>query len=65
MTTSKKTNEENQTQKIEKEDKPEIIAIHFILPYKIYAVGDIAGFSKEQAEKILALKPSVAEAYQQ
>ena len=58
---------QKQTQKAvaEKVVKKEKIVIEFTGPYQRYANGDIAGFDAEVAEKILALKPAVAKAYQE
>ncbi|MFK3873103.1 hypothetical protein [Pseudoalteromonas rhizosphaerae] len=39
------------------------IILKFSSPYKRYAGGDIAGFEPKVANKILALKPAVAEEY--
>ena len=49
----------------EKVIKKEKVVIEFIGPYQRYANGDVAGFDAEVAEKILALKPAVAKAYQE
>ena len=45
--------------------KKEKVVIEFLGPYQRYANGDIAGFDADVAEKILALKPAVAKAYQE
>ena len=44
--------------------KKENIIITFIAPYQRYANGDVAGFDAEKAKNILAIKPTVAKAYQ-
>ena len=49
----------------EKVVKKEKVVIEFTGPYQRYANGDVAGFDAEVAEKILALKPAVAKAYQE
>ena len=57
---------QKQAQKAETEKvvKKEKVVIEFIGPYQRYANGDVAGFDAEVAEKIIALKPAVAKAYQ-
>lgn len=41
--------------------KQEKVVLKFLAPYKRYSNGDIAGFSSDEAERILAFKPVVAE----
>lgn len=43
--------------------KQEKVVLKFLAPYKRYSNGDIAGFSEDEAKRILAFKPVVAEEY--
>ena len=45
--------------------KKENVVIEFIAHYQRYANGDVAGFGAVVAKNILALKPTVAKAYQE
>jgi len=49
----------------ESKSKQEKVVLEFTSPYKRYANKDIAGFDAEIADRILALKPSVAVKYKE
>ena len=59
--------EKSQAEQITAElfSKQEKAVLKFNAPYKRYANGDVAGFDTDVAIKILALKPSVADIYEE
>lgn len=63
LVAEKKSLDEEKTK--ESLSKQEKVVLEFIAPHKRYANGDVAGFDTEIAENILALKPAVAEVFQE
>jgi len=64
LTSKKEAFDQEQEKTKEAGEKQDKVVLEFKAPYKRYSNGDVAGFDADVAERILKLKPAVAEEYQ-